>query len=77
VTMNTNPLVDAAQGPKARVPCPPIAQPFSLHDVALLEGPFKDGENIAAAYLLELEPDRLLSRFRKAAFTKPWARTIA
>ena len=52
---------------------PPLAQPFSLHDVTLLAGPFKDGQSIAAAYLLELEPDRLLSRFRKEAGLEPRA----
>ncbi len=46
---------------------PPKAQPFYLHDVRLLDGPFKAGQDIGANYLLSLEPDRLLSNFRKEA----------
>ncbi len=48
----------------------PVAQTFSLHDVRLLDGPFKEGQDIAAKYLLSLEPDRLLSWFRKEAGLK-------
>lgn len=52
---------------------PPQAAPFSLHDVRLLPGPFKDGQDIAATYLLSLEPDRFLANFRKEAGLKPKA----
>lgn len=36
---------------------------FDLRDVRLLDGPFKQSQDIHAAYLLSLDPDRLLSRF--------------
>ncbi len=51
----------------------PVARTFSLHDVRLLDGPFKEGQDIAAKYLLSLEPDRLLSWFRKEAGLEPKA----
>ncbi|MBI2926592.1 MAG: glycoside hydrolase family 127 protein [Verrucomicrobia bacterium] len=52
---------------------PPKARPFSLHYVRLLDSPFKDGQDIAARYLLSLEPDRFLANFRKEAGLKPKA----
>jgi DUF1680 family protein len=42
---------------------PPRCRPFHLRDVRLLDGPFKRSQDIHAAYLLSLDPDRLLSRF--------------
>jgi len=45
----------------------PLASAFPLQDVHLLEGPLKHSQDIAAAYLLNLEPDRLLARFRQEA----------
>ncbi len=53
---------------------PPIARPFSLHDVRLSDGPFKTGQEIAVQYLLSLEPDRLLANFRTEAGLEPKAR---
>jgi DUF1680 family protein len=47
--------------------------PFALTDVRLLDGPFKHAEDLDAKYLLSLEPDRLLSRFREYAGLKPKA----
>ncbi len=44
---------------------------YSLHDVRLLDGPFKNAMNLNGKYLLELEPDRLLHNFRKFAGLKP------
>jgi hypothetical protein len=46
-------------------------QPCSLHDVRLLDGPFKHAMDINAKYLLDLEPDRLLHNFRKFAGLEP------
>jgi DUF1680 family protein len=40
---------------------------FSLEDVRLLDGPFKDAMVRDGKYLLELEPDRLLHMFRVTA----------
>lgn len=40
------------------------AYPFDLRDVRLLDGPFKEAMEADARYLLQIEPDRLLSDFR-------------
>ena len=44
---------------------------FNLADVRLMDGPFRKAMDIDAKYLLELKPDRLLSRFREYAGLKP------
>ena len=49
------------------------AYPFELQDVKLLDGPFKHAMELDGKYLLKLEPDRLLSRFREYAGIKPRA----
>jgi hypothetical protein len=41
-----------------------MAHPFSLKNVRLLEGPFKEAMERDRTYLHELEPDRLLHNFR-------------
>ncbi len=48
----------------ADTPVSPKAVPFDLSAVRLLDGPFKMAEGRDADYLISLEPDRLLSRFR-------------
>jgi len=40
------------------------AEPFDLKQVRLLDGPFKDAQEIMHKFLLELENDRLLHMFR-------------
>ena len=52
---------------------PPLAAPFSLGDVKLLDSPFKKAMDLNAAYLLSLEPDRLLHNTRLYAGLKPKA----
>jgi DUF1680 family protein len=47
------------------------AHPFKFAEVRLLDGPFKKAMQLDAEYLLRLEPDRLLSWFRKEAGLKP------
>jgi DUF1680 family protein len=47
------------------------ARPFKLTEVRLLDGPFKKAMESDGAYLLRLDPDRLLSWFRKEAGLKP------
>jgi uncharacterized protein len=47
--------------------------PFAPKDVRLLDGPFKRAMDRDAAYLLSLEPDRLLSGFREEAGLTPKA----
>ena len=53
---------------------PREAQAFRLEDVRLLDGPFKHAMTRNAEYLLRLEPDRLLSGFRKEAGLTPKAK---
>lgn len=53
--------------PSARV------TPFALHDVRLLEGPFREAQERNALYMLSLEPDRLLHNFRVNAGLPPKA----
>ena len=47
------------------------AYAFSLKDVRLLDGPFKNAMRLGGQYIMDLEPDRLLSRFREYAGLKP------
>lgn len=49
----------------------PKARPFALRDVTLLDSPFKAAQERNAKYLLALEPDRLLHRFRLYAGLPP------
>jgi uncharacterized protein len=58
-----------ASGPSTSVA--PAASPFSLGDVRLLESPFKDAMERNAAYLLSIEPDRLLHNAREYAGLTP------
>jgi DUF1680 family protein len=52
---------------------PLAAMPFPLSDVRLLAGPFAHAQELDHDYLLELEPDRLLSWYRKEAGLTPKA----
>ena len=47
--------------------------PFSLHEVRLLEGPFLQAQKRDLAYLVSLQPDRLLHNFRVNAGLEPKA----
>jgi len=49
------------------------ALPFQITDVTLLEGPFKDATELNKKYILNYEPDRLLSKFRTNAGLEPKA----
>ncbi|MDE3057895.1 MAG: glycoside hydrolase family 127 protein [Bacteroidota bacterium] len=49
------------------------AKPFSPAEVRLLDGPFRHAMKMDAEYILSLEPDRLLSWFRKEAGLPPKA----
>lgn len=63
-----------AQSPfKVKNDVPFKATFFPLNDVRLLPSPFKDAMNEDAKYLLSLEPDRFLHRFRVNAGLKPKA----
>jgi len=45
----------------------PGASPFPLADVRILDGPFRDAQQRDLAYLMSLDPDRLLHTFRRNA----------
>lgn len=45
--------------------------PFDLTEIKLLDSPFRKAMELDETYLLELNPDRLLSWFRKEAGLKP------
>ncbi|WP_081473700.1 glycoside hydrolase family 127 protein [Paenibacillus terrae] len=49
------------------------AKAFDLHKVSIDSGPLYHAMELNAAYLLSLEPDRLLSRFREYAGLEPKA----
>lgn len=65
----------AAPPPGGPVPLavPPRLQPFDMADVTLGEGPFLHAQRATEAYLLRLQPDRLLHQFRVNAGLKPKA----
>ena len=50
------------------------ARPLPLHDVRLLGGPLKTAQDADIAYLLELEPDRMLAFYRQNAGLTPKAK---
>jgi len=54
-------------------PVKPRVIPFSLPDVQLNDGPFKDAQLRDARYLLSLDPDRMLHNFRVNAGLQPKA----
>ncbi len=45
--------------------------PFPLSSVRLLDGPFKNAEQVDLEYILSLDPDRLLAPFLKEAGVEP------
>ncbi len=73
LSLSHHTLADVYPGPKVAMVVPPVAQPFNLHEVRLLDGEFKVAQDTAAEYLLSLEPDRLLAWFRKDAGLDPRA----
>src|SRR3954468_11297300 len=50
---------------------PVKAYAFDLKDVQLLESPFKTAMNADVAYLLSIDPNRLLSAFRSHSGLEP------
>src|SRR5436190_2377159 len=63
-------IVAASRAPRAATPGP---VPFALNDVRLLDGPFLDAQKRDTAYLLSLQPDRMLHNFRANAGLEPTA----
>jgi uncharacterized protein len=66
------PRLDSAQVVANAVPYK--ALPLPLSDVRLTGGPLKHAQELDAAYLLELEPDRMLYYLRKRAGLEPKAK---
>jgi DUF1680 family protein len=60
---------DAARPPDERLQ----ARPLPLHAVRLVGGPLKHAQDLDAAYLLQLEPDRMLAYYRERAGLAPRA----
>jgi len=58
---------DLPVAPKVPDAVAPLARPFPLRDVRLLDGPFRDAMVRDQQYLLALDPDRLLHNFRVTA----------
>ena len=52
---------------------PDVARPLPLFAVRLTGGPLKHAQDLNAAYLLKLEPDRMLAYYRKRAGLEPKA----
>lgn len=50
------------------------ALPFDLHQIRLLDGPFKHATDLNVHSLLQYEPDRLLAKFRSEAGLEPKAK---
>lgn len=63
----------AAQGTTAPLAVPARLQPFDMADVTLGEGPFLHAQRATEAYLLRLDPDRMLHQFRVNAGLPPRA----
>lgn len=63
---------DAAQLTLPNTPARGLA-PFDMADVELHDGPFLHAQKMTEAYLLRLQPDRLLHNFRVNAGLKPKA----
>src|SRR5216684_3793839 len=62
----------AAAGPITNA-VPAAARPLPLSAVRLTGGPLKHAQELDAAYLLKLEPDRMMAYFRKRAGLEPKA----
>ncbi|MCS6952764.1 MAG: glycoside hydrolase family 127 protein [Bryobacterales bacterium] len=66
-------LVRAQRGIQVQPKAALKAWAFELDRVRLLDGPFKQAMELDLKYLLDLDPDRLLSRFRKFSGLQPKA----
>src|SRR6059058_3241785 len=65
-------LAGAASSP-GTAPRPGGVDYFRLDEVRLGDGPFLDAQKLDAAYLLKLQPDRMLHNFRVNAGLEPKA----
>jgi len=63
----------AADGATPATAAPTALQPFDIADIALGESPFLHAQRMTEAYLLRLQPDRMLHNFRVNAGLAPKA----
>ncbi len=68
-------LSPGAAGDSLRIPraVPDAARPLPLSSVRVTGGPLKHAQDLDAAYLLSLEPDRMLAYYRQRAGLQPRA----
>ena len=66
-------LDSAAPAQRDAARADPVVRPFAPGDVRLLSGPFRDAQERDGAYMLSLDPDRLLHNFRVNAGLEPKA----
>ncbi|HKR10959.1 MAG TPA: beta-L-arabinofuranosidase domain-containing protein [Pyrinomonadaceae bacterium] len=69
----SSPLTSAVRGQGIRNAVPDVARPLPLPDVRVTGGPLKRAQDLNAAYLLKLEPDRMMAYYRKRAGLEPKA----
>ena len=62
-----------AQAQAIRNAVPDVARPLPLSAVRVTGGPLKHAQDLNAAYLLKLEPDRMMAYYRKRAGLEPKA----
>src|SRR3989442_2614581 len=63
----------AVNGQQIKNAIPDLARPLPLSAVRLTGGPLKHAQDLDAAYLLKLEPDRMMAYYRKRAGLEPKA----
>jgi DUF1680 family protein len=71
VSLSLAASIASALPPAGSVPL--VARPLPLNAVRLTGGPLKQAQDLDAAYLLKLEPDRMLAYYRKHAGLTPKA----
>ena len=66
-------LAGVARAQAIKQAIPDVARPLPLSSVRLTGGPLKHAQDLDAAYLLKLEPDRMMAYYRKRAGLAPKA----
>ena len=73
LAMMTLVVVGRASGQQIKNAISDVARPLPLSAVRLTGGPLKHAQDLDIAYLLKLEPDRMLAYYRKRAGLEPKA----
>ena len=66
-------LTSAVHSRSIKTAVPDVAWPLPLSAVRITGGPLKQAQDLDRAYLLKLEPDRMLTYHRKRAGLQPKA----